>query len=116
MKFASQLLPVLLGTLLLGGCATKPFASHSHVFNITDYGAVNDPNVSSTVAFQHAIADCRKAGGGIVQIPAGHFLTGPIDMVENMTLEIDSGAVVLFETNRSEYPNVNSRWEGQTEN
>lgn len=111
-------LPVLLlGAFLLGGCATKQIAgSHSLVFNITDYGAVNDPKISSTDAFRRAIADCHKAGGGIVEIPPGHFLTGPLDLVNNMTLQIDSGAVVLFETNRSEYSNVRSRWEGLTEN
>lgn len=111
-------LPVLLlGAFLLAGCATKQITgSHSLVFNITDYGAVNDPKISSTDAFRRAIADCHKAGGGIVEIPPGHFLTGPLDLVNNMTLQIDSGAVVLFETNRSEYPNVRSRWEGLTEN
>lgn len=86
------------------------------MFNITDYGAVDNPNISSTGAFQQAIADCQRAGGGIVEVPAGHFLTGPIDMVNNMTLQIDSNAVVLFETNRSDYPDVKSRWEGLTEN
>jgi polygalacturonase len=115
-KSTSKLLPLCLVALMLGGCVTKRTAAHSQVFNITDYGAVDNANISSTDAFHHAIADCHKAGGGIVQIPAGHFLTGPIDMVNNMTLQIDSGAVVLFETNRSEYPNVSSRWEGLTEN
>ncbi|MGD1089757.1 MAG: glycosyl hydrolase family 28 protein [Verrucomicrobiota bacterium] len=81
-----------------------------------DYGAVNDSKVSSTDAFRRAIADCRKAGGGIVRVPAGHFLTGPIDMVDNMTLQIDRGAVVYFETGRAQYPDVTSRWEGLTEN
>ncbi len=116
LKLVSKLLSVILVLIVLAGCATRQIGgSPSHLFNITDYGAVNDPNVSSSLAFQHAIADCHRAGGGIVEIPAGHYLTGPIDMVNNMTLQIDPGAVVLFETNRSEYPNVNSRWEGLTE-
>ncbi|HEY3763111.1 MAG TPA: glycosyl hydrolase family 28 protein [Verrucomicrobiae bacterium] len=115
-KLILNLLPLCVGALLLAGCKTGSLtASHSKVFDIADYGAVNDPNVSSTDAFQRAIADCRRAGGGIVQIPAGHFLTGPIDMVNNMTLQLDAGAVVLFETNRSEYPDVKSRWEGLAE-
>jgi len=109
-------MPLFLMALWSGGCAIGPDASHPKIFNITDYGAVNDPNISSTDAFVHAIADCRKAGGGIVEVPAGHFLTGPIDMVDNMTLRVDSNAVVLFETNRSEYPDIKSRWEGLTEN
>ncbi|HEY1662630.1 MAG TPA: glycosyl hydrolase family 28 protein [Verrucomicrobiae bacterium] len=116
-KLIPKLLAMALGIILLGGCATKQVGgSPSHMFNITDYGAVDNANVSSADAFRRAIADCHRAGGGIVQVPAGHYLTGPIDMVNNMTLQIDSGAVVLFETNRSDYPNVSSRWEGLTEN
>ncbi len=94
-------------------CAT---GKKGPVFDITAYGAVDDPKISSADAFRRAIADCQKAGGGIVRVPAGHFLTGPIDMVDNMTLQVDSGAVVLFETERAKYPDITSRWEGLTEN
>jgi polygalacturonase len=97
-----------------GGVASLP--PSGPVFTITNYGAVDDPKISSTDAFRRAIADCQKAGGGIVRVPAGHFLTGPIDMVDNLTLQVDRGAVVLFETNRAEYPDITSRWEGLTEN
>jgi len=85
------------------------------VFNILSFGAVDDAKVSSTGAFTRAIAECRKAGGGIVEVPAGHFLTGPIDMVDNMTLQVDAGATVLFDPDRRLYPDISSRWEGLTE-
>ena len=96
-----------------GGDASRPRSGP--VFTITNYGAVDEAGISSADAFRRAIADCQKAGGGIVRVPAGHFLTGPIDMVDNMTLQVDSGAVVLFETDRAQYPDVTSRWEGLTE-
>ncbi len=85
------------------------------MFDITAYGAVDDAKVSSSDAFRKAIADCQKAGGGMVRVPAGHYLTGPIDMVDNMTLRVESNAVVLFETDRAKYPDIISRWEGLTE-
>ena len=117
--FKLLLLPPLVW--FLAGCATgkngrvaSPPRS-GPVFTITSYGAVDDPKTSSADAFRRAIDDCRKAGGGIVRVPAGHFLTGPIEMVDNMTLQVDSGAVVLFETDRAQYPDVTSRWEGLTE-
>lgn len=81
-------------------------------FNVADYGAVNDPTVSSSNAFHRAIAACKEAGGGVVEIPAGHYLSGPIDMVDNMTLQVDRDAVVIFETEREIYPDITSRWEG----
>ena len=115
---------LLLGAsmLLLAGCAAENGAQFRQrvqsdpVFDITAYGAVDNPNVSSADAFRKAIADCQKAGGGIVRVPAGHYLTGPIDMVDNMTLQIDSNAVVLFDPDRAKYPDITSRWEGLTEN
>ena len=85
------------------------------IFNIADYGAVDDAKVSSTEAFHRALAECQKAGGGTVEIPAGHYLTGPLDLVDNLTLQVDAGAVVLFATDRALYPDVSSRWEGLTE-
>jgi len=110
----------LLGWLLIGcaslesGAGVSPASSANGkkgpVFDITAYGAVDHPTVSSTDAFRLAIADCQKAGGGIVRVPAGHFLTGPIDMVDNMTLQVDKGAVVLFETDRTKCPDITSRW------
>lgn len=85
------------------------------VFDITAYGAVNNPAVSSMAAFHRAIAACEQAGGGVVEVPAGHYLTGPIEMVDNMTLQVDRDAVVVFETGRENYPDITSRWEGLTE-
>ena len=85
------------------------------VFDITAYGAVPDPAVSNTAAFRRAIAACQQAGGGVVEVPAGRFLTGPIEMVDNMTLQVDRDAVVVFETGRENYPDITSRWEGLTE-
>ncbi|HEX7529978.1 MAG TPA: glycosyl hydrolase family 28 protein [Pyrinomonadaceae bacterium] len=118
-RVLDMLLLFLVGWFLVG-CAssnTGGVATRSeHIFDITAYGAVDDPMVSSANAFRRAIADCHRAGGGIVRVPAGHYLTGPIDMVDNMTLHVDKGAVVLFETDRAKYPDITSRWEGLTEN
>jgi len=114
--FAILFLPVLLAGCVAGKNGGAAMQNRSdHVFNITAYGASDNTNISSSEAFRRAIADCQKAGGGIVRVPAGHFLTGPIDMVDNMTLQVDRGAVVLFDTARTNYPDITSRWEGLTE-
>ena len=97
------------------GAITLAAVAAGRVFDITAYGAVNNPAVASTDAFRRAIADCQHAGGGVVEVPAGRYLTGPIEMVDNMTLQVDRGAVVMFETGREHYPDVTSRWEGLTE-
>src|ERR1039457_19188 len=81
-------------------------------FNVLDYGAKPDGSASSTAAFRSAIQACAKAGGGTVFIPAGQYVSGAIEMVSNMTLHLDAGAVVRFAANREEYPMVKSRFEG----
>ncbi len=119
MKNFALKLPVLsLTGLLLTGFSVMPHAKvhiPSGTFNIVTYGAVSDPNLDNTIAFQKAIAACHTAGGGTVLVPAGIYLTGPLDLVDNMNLHLDRHATVLFSTNRADYPEITSRWEGLTE-
>jgi parallel beta-helix repeat protein len=42
-------------------------------FDVTDYGAVPDPNVDSTEAIQNAINAAYEAGGGVVYLPPGVY-------------------------------------------
>jgi hypothetical protein len=118
MKYASCIfaLPLLLAASAAEQVGVAaPNRQSGSVFDVTAYGAVDDPKVSSTDAFRRATAACREAGGGTVRVPAGHFLTGPLDLVDNMTLQVDRGAVVLFDTRRASYPDISSRWEGLTQ-
>jgi polygalacturonase len=69
-------------------------------FNIRDYGARNDGSQSATDAFRAAIQAAKAAGGGTVFVPAGKYVTGPIELVSNLTLYFDSGAVVEFPAQR----------------
>ena len=89
--------------------AAQPSATF---FNVLDYGAKRDGSASSTAAFQAAIAAVAKAGGGTVFVPAGNYVSGAIQMVSNMTLDIEAGATIHFAANREEYPMVASRFEG----
>ena len=65
-------------------------------FNILDYGAKNDGSANAADAFKAAIAAAKQAGGGTVFVPAGHYVSGPIEMASNLTLEFDAGAIVNF--------------------
>lgn len=58
------------------------------VFNIADprYGAIGDEATDNTGAIQAAIEDANAAGGGIVYIPNGVFMTGTLKMLSNVTL------------------------------
>jgi polygalacturonase len=76
--------------------AQVPAPNRGPLFNIMDYGAHNDGSVNAAEAFRAAIAAAKKAGGGMVFVPAGHYISGPIEMVSNMTLYFDAGAIVQF--------------------
>ena len=69
-------------------------------FNILDYGARNDRSAPATDAFRAAIQAAKAAGGGTVYVPAGQYLSGPIELVSNLTLYFDAGAIVAFPAQR----------------
>jgi polygalacturonase len=80
--------------------------------NAADFGAVGDGRTLNTSAFQAAIEACRQAGGGTVYIPSGCYVTGSLMMCDNLTLDLDAGATLLGSENPSDYPVIESRWEG----
>ncbi len=65
-------------------------------FNIVDYGAKNDGSSPATEAFRKAIAAAKAAGGGTVFVPAGKYTSGPIELISNLVLQFDAGAIVEF--------------------
>ncbi len=85
----------LVRVLLALACVPATAASATY-FNVVDYGAVRDGSALSTDAFRAAIQAVKAAGGGTVFVPAGNYITGPIEMVSNMVLHLDAGATVRF--------------------
>ena len=82
------------------------------IINILDCGAVGDGKTLCTNAIASAVEQCEKLGGGVIYVPAGTYLTGPIFLKSNMELNIEAGATLLFSADMNDYPVVNSRWEG----
>lgn len=81
-------------------------------FNITGYGARADGGSLSTMAINGAIADCHKKGGGVVLVPAGLWLTGPIVLQSGVNLCVDRAAILQFSGDFDQYPLVQGNWEG----
>src|SRR5512139_1289925 len=82
-------------------------------FNVRDYGVVGDGQTLDSPAIQSAIDACTALGGGTVFLPAGQYLTGSLFLHNNISLHLDSGAVILGSENPDDYPIVHSRWEGK---
>jgi polygalacturonase len=64
------------------------------VFCVTNYGAVGDGLFTNSEAIQSAIDAASKAGGGIVEIPPGIYLCGPITLESKINLHLDAGALL----------------------
>jgi polygalacturonase len=82
------------------------------VYNITNYGAKGDGISLNTKAITAAIDDCNKKGGGVVIVPKGLWLTGPVILKTNVNLHLDKNAVLQFTTDFDQYPLVAGNWEG----
>lgn len=77
-------------------------------FIITDYGAVADGITLSTIAIQKAIdLATKRKKGGIVVFPKGEFLSGTLEIKDNVELFFEEGAVLLGSTNPSDYYKIN---------
>ncbi|MES2622631.1 MAG: glycosyl hydrolase family 28 protein [Bacteroidota bacterium] len=78
----------------------------AQVFNITDFGAIGNGSSMNTSAIQAAVDSCHNAGGGIVEVPAGNFLTATIFLKSNVTIHLAQGATITGSGNTNDYPDV----------
>jgi len=68
------------------------------------FGAKGDGVSKDTSAIQAAIDACAKQGGGTVRLIAGTYLSAPIVLKSNITLQLDKGATLLGSANHADYP------------
>ena len=68
--------------------------------NIAQYGAVPDGKTDCTEAFNKAIKELSKQGGGHVIVPRGVWKTGPIQLRSNIDLHLSKGATILGSENK----------------
>ena len=81
-------------------------------FNIIKYGAKADGLALNTKAINDAIDACNKKGGGVVVIPKGFWLSGPLVLKSNVNLHLQRNAMLQFTDDKSQYPLVETNWEG----
>lgn len=84
----------------------------AHEVKLTDFGGVNDGVTLNTEAFAKAMAHLARKGGGRLIVPEGIWYTGPIEFESNVELHVERGALVLFSENLTDYPALDSDWEG----
>jgi len=80
--------------------------------SIKKYGAIADGNTLNTKSINTAIDALSKKGGGVVLVPPGLWLTGPVVLKNNINLHLAAGATLLFTADKNEYSLVEANWEG----
>ncbi len=80
--------------------------------SIVQFKAIGDGLFLNTKAINDAIDATHKNGGGVVLVPAGLWLTGPIVLKSNVNLHLQTGATLLFTSDFSQYKLEESNWEG----
>ena len=81
--------------------------------SILAHGAKSDGITLNTNAINTAIAACSRKGGGVVLVPAGLWMTGPIELKSNVNLHLKKTATLLFTTDKSQYALVEGVYEGK---
>ena len=80
-------------------------------YDIREFGATGNGETRDTDAIQTALDECAGSGGTVF-VPPGEYLTGPLQVGDRTTIQIENGATIRFVEDYTAFPTVESRWEG----
>ncbi len=90
----------------------KTTSFKSDTINIEKFGAKADGISLNTKSINDAIQDMHSKGGGVVLVPEGLWLTGPIELKSNVNLHLKRNAMLQFTKDFTQYKLVAGNWEG----
>src|SRR6266542_1681369 len=84
----------LAGASMAAGSLSAAEKQHGEqgVYDVTQFGASGDGARLNTASIQKAVDACSAAGGGIVYVPPGNYLSGTIVLKDGVTLRLEAGA------------------------
>lgn len=81
----------------------KSFEIPANKVNLKHYDAVGDGKTLVTECINKAISDLSAKGGGQLVIPKGIWLTGPIELADNIELHLEKNAILYFSPDKELY-------------
>ena len=93
-KSIFTVLPVIIFILT----ASFVLAAPGKTVDATKVGVVGDGATVNTVTIQKAIDACSADGGRTIQFPAGRYVSGTIQLKDNVTLRLDENAIPVSYT------------------
>ena len=77
-------------------------AQAQKVCDVREYGAQGDGATKDTEAIQKAIDDCSRTPG-LVKLAGGMFVSGPLEIKSNVTLDVEEDAELLASVDRADF-------------
>jgi polygalacturonase len=95
-------------TLMIVGVLAALFAvpAAAATCDPAQYGAKADGVTKDTAAIQAAIDACAAKGGGAVTLTHGTYVSAPIMLRSNITLDVAAGATLLGSPDHGDYPAI----------
>jgi polygalacturonase len=78
-------------------------------FNVRELGATGDGKTFDTAAIQKALDACQEAGG-MVEFPAGTYLSQPLKIYSKTVFQLDAGATLFASTNQMDFMKTPGDW------
>jgi polygalacturonase len=102
----TSLICLLLGLTFQAILFAIPAEAHDSTIscNPRAFGAKGDGVSKDTLAIQAAIDGCARKNGGTVRLVAGTYLSAPVVLRSNVTLQLDKGATLIGSTDHADYP------------
>jgi polygalacturonase len=82
------------------------------LFDVVRFGAVGNGTTASTAGLQRALDAAGDAGGGLVFVPPGTYLTGALSLRSHCVLFLAAGATLRASQNPGDFPPMKGRDEG----
>jgi hypothetical protein len=81
-------------------------------FDINSFGAVANGPGPATGPIQRAIDACGEAGGGVVMVPPGRYVSGALFLRSDVHVYLSAGAILTASQHPADFPPIDGRWEG----
>ena len=83
--------------------SSESLVAGTMVFNVKDYGATGKISDDARAAIQKAIDACAAAGGGMVYLPPGEYISGTIHLRSHVRLYIEAGSRLIASPDPTAY-------------
>jgi polygalacturonase len=94
---------IRMAAIYLLAATAKPVVAQVSRIDIRKFGAAGDGRRMNTLAIQRAIDRVAGAGGGVVEVGPGRWLTGVLTLKSGVELHLEAGAVLVGSERRADY-------------